>query len=94
MYPRDEYLASFCIPSMNSNTYDFPDEYGWMRTALRLAYGPLSIYTMITETMYFSFNWIHIGSHMNLEYMDSDPYSVPFHPSNLVFHVASNDCHP
>ena len=93
-YPKDEYLGSFCIPSMNSNMYNFLDEYGWMRIALQLAHGSFSIYTMITETMYFSFNWIHIGSHTNLECMDSDLYSMPFHPSNFVFHIASNDCHP
>jgi hypothetical protein len=49
MYSIDEYLASFCIPSMNSNMYNFLDEYGWMKIALRLAYGPFSIYTMITN---------------------------------------------
>jgi hypothetical protein len=48
-YSIDEYMASFCISSMNSNMYNFLDEYRWMKTALRLAYGPFSIYMMITD---------------------------------------------
>jgi hypothetical protein len=45
--------------------------------------------------MCLSFNWVRIGSYTNLLYMDSDPYSVPYYPSNLVFHVALNSkIHP
>lgn len=44
--------------------------------------------------MCLSFNWLLIGSYTNLLCMESDPYSVPYHPSNLVFHVVLNDCYP
>jgi hypothetical protein len=77
-YYTDEYLASFCIPSMISNTYNFPDEYGWMKNSLWLTYCRLSIYTMITKTMYFSFNWVCIGSHTN----------------RIVIHIPCPSIHP